>query len=89
MMMSSHHRLSGSLILDEKSMAWLVNCNFTGLLKSGFQGKTKRSYNLTAEGLRRSYNGSGLIFSLRSFQTSSPLLISHLLYADVLHICVL
>ena len=61
MMMSSHHRLSGSLIFDEKSMAWLVNCNFTGLLKSGFQGKTKRSYNLTAEGLRRSYNGSGLI----------------------------
>ena len=47
MMMSSHHRLSGSLILDEKSMAWLVNRNFTGLLKSGFQGKTKRSYNLT------------------------------------------
>ena len=62
MMMSSHHRLSGSLILDEKSMAWLVNRNFTGLLESGFQGKMKRSYNLTAEGLRRSYNGSSLNF---------------------------
>ena len=37
MMMSAHHRLSGSLILDEKSMAWLVNRNFTGLLKSRFQ----------------------------------------------------
>ena len=59
MMMSSHHRLSCSLILDKNGMVWVVNRNFTGLLKSGFQGKTKRSYNLTAERLRRSYNGSG------------------------------
>ena len=63
-MMSSHHRLSGSLILDEKSMVWLVNHNFTGLPKSGFQGKMKRSYNLTAEGLRRPYNGSGFEIAL-------------------------
>ena len=46
-MMSFHHRLSGSLILDKKSVDWLVNHDFTGLLKSGYQGKHRDRAKIT------------------------------------------